>query len=146
VPPPLIARSALTGRTRASVIRQMAPQPTVRSGQQQLPLDELLGPHQWIALGFGIDPTTLVSSRDLATLNTLGARFICVNGAASDPRTLSLACDDPVFAGWARRARVAGILVRPDRFIADRLDPANDLEVLTPFTSVLSAAEPRPAA
>ena len=87
-----------------------------------------------------------MSSRDLAALEALGARFICVNGAASDPRTLSLACDDPVFAGWARRARVAGILVRPDRFIADRLDPANDLDVLTPFISVPARGEPRLAA
>jgi 3-(3-hydroxy-phenyl)propionate hydroxylase len=146
VPSPSISRSALTGRNRTSVIGQMAPQPTVRSGQQRLPLDELLEPHQWMGLGLGIDPTTLMSSRDLATLDALGARFICVNGASSDPRTLSLACDDPVFAGWERRAGVAGILVRPDRFIADRLDPKTDLEVLTPFTSVLSAAEPRLAA
>jgi 3-(3-hydroxy-phenyl)propionate hydroxylase len=146
VPSPSIARSALTGRSRASIIGQMAPQPTVQSGARRLPLDELLGTHQWMALGLGVDPRTLLSARDLALLETLGARFICVNGPANDPRTLAVACDDQAFADWARRAGAGGLLVRPDRFIADRLDPANDLEVLTPFASLPSAAEPRLAA
>ncbi len=146
VPSPSIARSALTGRGRASIIGQMAPQPTVQSSARRLPLDALLGPHQWLALGLGVDPITLLTPRDLAALETLGARFICVNGDARDARTLSVACEDQAFSDWARRAGASGLLVRPDRFIADRLDRATDLEVLTPFASFPGAAEPRLAA
>ena len=44
------------------------------------------------------------------------------------------------------RRDVKGVLVRPDRFIAARLDPGRDLSVLQPFAAALTAAAPRVAA
>ena len=43
-------------------------------------------------------------------------------------------------------ATSAGVLVRPDRFIAARLAPGRDLDVLQPFAAALTAADPRVAA
>jgi 3-(3-hydroxy-phenyl)propionate hydroxylase len=146
VPPPAIHRSALTGGDRDALIGQMAPQPTVSAGQGASPLDRFLGCHQWLALGVGVDPATMMSSRDLAILEALGARFICLNGPARRASTLSVICDDPAFADWARRRDVRGVLVRPDRFIAARLAPGRDLEVLQPFAAALTAADSRVAA
>jgi 3-(3-hydroxy-phenyl)propionate hydroxylase len=88
----------------------------------------------------------MMSSRDLAILEALGARFICLNGPARRASTLSVICDDPAFADWARRRDVRGVLVRPDRFIAARLAPGRDLEVLQPFAAALTAADSRVAA
>src|SRR5271166_5735621 len=146
VPPPAIHRSDLTSRDRDALVGQMAPQPTVSAGQGASPLDRLLACHQWLALGVGVDPATMMSSRDLAILEALGARFICLNGSARNATTLSVSCDDPAFADWAERGAVKGVLVRPDRFIADRLDPGRDLSVLQPFAAALTAAAPRVAA
>ena len=83
-----------------------------------------------------------MSPHDLQILDSLGARFLCLNGSAKDARTSANACADSVFEAWAKRHRVRAVLVRPDRFIAARLDPNADLSVLAPF-SVASA--PRPA-
>ena len=146
VPPPAIRRSDLTSRDRDAFVGQMAPQPTVSAGQGASPLDRFLGCHQWLALGVGVDPATMMSSRDLAILEALGGRFICLNGSARNASTLSVSCDDPAFADWVERGAVKGVLVRPDRFIADRLDPGRDLSVLQPFAAALTAAAPRVAA
>ena len=146
VPPPAIHRSALTSRDRDAVVGQMAPQPTVSAGQGASPLDRFLGCHQWLVLSVGADPTTMVSTRDLAILEALGARFICLNGPARNAGTLSVSCDDPAFADWARRHEVRGVLVRPDRFIAARLASGSDLDVLQPFAAALTAVDARVAA
>jgi len=137
VPPPEIKRSALTGAERDAVIGQMIPQPAVSSSQNSTMLDEFLSCHQWLVLGIGMDPVSMLSKRDLAILDALGARFICINAPKTNARTLSLASDDPSFIKWTRRHVVRGLLVRPDRFIAQRLDSSRDLSALTPF-----AAEP----
>ena len=146
VPPPAICRSALTSPGRDPLVGQMAPQPTVTAGQGASPLDRFLGCHQWLALGVGVDPATMMSARDLAILEALGARFVCLNGPARNARTLSVSCDDPAFADWARRRDVRGLLVRPDRFIAARLASDSDLDVLQPFAAALTAADARVAA
>ena len=146
MPPPAIRRSDLTSRDRDALVGQMAPQPTVSAGQGASALDRFLGCHQWLALGIGVDPATMVSARDLATLDALGARFIALNGSARSARTLSLACNDPAFANWAQRYGGKGILVRPDRFIAARLDPGRDLDVLQSFATALTAVDTRVAA
>jgi len=88
----------------------------------------------------------MMSARDLAILEALGARFICLNGPARNGRTLSVSCDDPAFADWARHHDVRGVLVRPDRFIAARLASGSDLDVLQPFAAALTAADARAAA
>ncbi len=85
VPPPAIRRSALTSGDRDALIGQMAPQPTVSAGLGASPLDRFLGCHQWLALGVGVDPATMMSARDLAILEALGARFICLNGPRGTP-------------------------------------------------------------
>src|SRR5271167_917338 len=146
VPPPAIRRSGLTSRDRDALVGQMAPQPTVSAGQGASPLDRFLGCHQWLALGVGVDPATMMSARDLAILEALGARFICINGPARSAGTLSVSCDDPAFADWARRRDIRGLLVRPDRFIAARLALGRDLDVLQPFAAALTTADSRLAA
>ena len=87
----------------------------------------------------------MLCQRDLAILDALNARFICLNGLASGPRTLSLHCEDSRFIAWAREHGVRGVLIRPDRFIAARLNPAADLAVLNFFAIAPAAALP-PAA
>jgi len=146
VPSPAIRRSALTSGDHDALIGQMAPQPTVTAGQGASPLDRFLGCHQWLALGVGADPAIMMSARDLAILEALGARFICLNGPARNASTLSVSCDDPAFADWALRRDVRGVLVRPDRFIASRLASGRDLDVLQPFAAALTAADLRVAA
>ncbi len=93
MPPPAIHRSALTASGKDALIGQMAPQPTVKSSHGEAQLDSFLGCHQWLALGFETDPASMLSSRDLAILEALGARFVCLNGLgpAKSPRTLALA-------------------------------------------------------
>jgi 3-(3-hydroxy-phenyl)propionate hydroxylase len=143
LPPPHISRSGLTGSGKDEVIGQMMPQPDVSSAQGCAPLDKFLSCHQWLALGVGVDPASLMSERDLSIFDALGARLVCLNGKAIGARTMSLECDDPGFADWAKRHRVKGILVRPDRFIAERLHASGDLQVLAPFASARSPAPRR---
>jgi 3-(3-hydroxy-phenyl)propionate hydroxylase len=147
LPPPSIHRSALTASGKDALIGQMAPQPTVRSSQGEALLDWFLACHQWLALGFEADPVSMLSSRDLAILEGLGARFVCLNGLgpAKAPGSLSLQCNDPSFIAWAEKHGVRGVLVRPDRFIAARLNPGADLAVLNSFAISPAAALPRAA-
>ena len=147
VPPPAIGRSLLTGSGRDGLIGQMLPQPTVKMAEGSFPLDRFQVCHQWMALGIGLDPATMLSARDLAILDALDARFVCLNGRSESARTLELRCDDAVFDAWAKRHAVRAVLVRPDRFIADRLDAGgHDLVVLTPFASARGVAAPPIAA
>jgi 3-(3-hydroxy-phenyl)propionate hydroxylase len=143
LPPPHISRSALTGSGKDEVVGQMMPQPNVSSARGRAPLDQHLACHQWLALGVGVDPASAMSERDLSILDALGARFICLDGEAKNVRTLSLRCADPGFADWAKRHRVGGVLIRPDRFIAERLHGSGDLRVLTPFAPARAPAASR---
>ncbi|MBV8521696.1 MAG: bifunctional 3-(3-hydroxy-phenyl)propionate/3-hydroxycinnamic acid hydroxylase [Acetobacteraceae bacterium] len=136
VPRPAIGRSVLTAAGRDALIGQMVPQPMVSSAQGIGLLDQHVSGHQWMALGINEDPALLLSNRDLAILDALGARFICLNGASLDRRTLALRCADQGFIRWAEQHQVGAVLVRPDRFIAARLDPGSDLEPLSPFASL----------
>ena len=147
LPPPAIRRSGLTGKRRDSLIGQMMPQPLVWAPQGPVSLDSFLTCHQWMAIGIGVDPWKMLATRDLAVLEVLDTRFICLNGRGSNPTTLDLRCDDPSFAAWVKRHSVRALLVRPDRFIADRLDPrGRELQVLTPFAQATHSALPRVAA
>src|ERR1700721_2723474 len=117
---------------------QMMPHPIVSAAQENEPVDAFLfdaflSCHQWLVLGIGIDPVSMLSARDLAVLDALQARFVCLNGGTKNPRTRSLQCVDSGFADWAKRHQVRAALVRPDRFIAARLEPEKDISVLTPF-------------
>ena len=125
VPPPAIHRSALTASGKDGLVGQMTPQPTVKSSLGETPLDQFLGCHQWLALGFGADPASMLSSRDTAILEALGAQFIALNpfGPIKSGRTSALECGDLKFIAWAGKHGVRGILVRPDRFIAAATQP-----------------------
>ena len=98
-------------------------------------------------VGFEADPASMLSGRDLAILDALGAQIISLNalGPIKCGRTLALPRDDSAFVGWARRYGVRGVLVRPDRFIAARLNASADLAVLNPFAIAPSAALPHAA-
>ena len=145
LPPPAIHRSALTASGRDPLIGQMAPQPTVKSSHGKASLDRFLDCHQWLALGFETDPVDMLSRRDLVILEALNARFVCLNGSARNPKTLSLQSDDASFVAWVRQHGVRGVLVRPDRFIAARLNADADLPVLNSFAVAPAAALPRAA-
>jgi 3-(3-hydroxy-phenyl)propionate hydroxylase len=151
LPPPGIHQSALTDKRRDALIGRMMPQPTVSAAQGNEPFDgflfdAFLSCHQWLVLGIGIDPVSMLSARDLAVLDALQARFVCLNGGTKDARTLSLQCVDTGFADWAKRHQVRAVLVRPDRFIAARLEPEKDISALTPFTLAKTAHPSRVAA
>jgi 3-(3-hydroxy-phenyl)propionate hydroxylase len=147
VPPPTIGRSALTGAGSDAVIGQMLPQPSVKTPDGSFPLDTFQACHQWLVLGIGVDPATMLSAPDLGILDALDVRFVCVNGRSDRPRTLELRCDDPTFDAWVKRHAVCAVLVRPDRFIADRLDPhGRDLPVLTLFARARGVTAPPIAA
>lgn len=134
VPPPEIGRSKLTASGRDALIGQMVPQPVVKGADGTMPLDRHLGCHQWLVLGIGTDPASQLSARDAAILGALGARFVCINGPRQAPGTLELQCDDAAFDAWSKRHAVRAVLVRPDRFIASRLDAQKrELAVLDPF-------------
>ncbi|HLN46841.1 MAG TPA: FAD-dependent monooxygenase, partial [Magnetospirillaceae bacterium] len=146
LPPPNISRSALTRRGRDALVGQMLPQPEVSAADgAAAPLDRWLGCHQWLALGVGADPAAALSRRDRAILDRLGARLAIINGRG-DASTLRLACGDQSFLDWAKRHRVSGVLVRPDRFIAGRLDPRANLQSLDPFAGATASASPAPSA
>src|SRR4029453_7492043 len=100
-------------------------------------------------LGFEADPALMLSRRDHGILSALDARFISLSsvGPTKSPQTLALQCHDSGFIDWAKKNGVRGVLVRPDRFIAARLDAGVDLAVLNPFAMALTAAlspAPRP--
>ncbi len=147
LPPPAIGRSPLTGSASDALIGQMLPQPSVETPDGSFLLDTLQACHQWMVLGIGVDPATMLSTRDLGVLDALGVSFVCINGLGKTPRTLELRCDDAAFDAWAKRHAVRAVLVRPDRFIADRLDSrARDLTVLTPFAQSRDVTAPPIAA
>ena len=135
LPPPQISRSALTGVGRDAVIGQMLPQPEVSAGGETRALDSFLGCHQWLMLGVGADPSTTASLRDRAILNGLGAAFIAVNAPRADRSVVRLECRQQSFLDWAKRHRLGAVLVRPDRFIAERLASGADLRSLDPFAN-----------
>ena len=141
LPQPHIDRSALTAARRDGVVGKMLPQPVLQLGGHGRPLDSWLGCHQWLALGVGVDPRAELSPRDRAILDGLDARFLAVNSAAAAIPTVSLQCWDEAFLAWAKSHRVRGILVRPDRFIAQRLDRRSDLRSLNAFAKVADEAE-----
>ena len=141
LPPPYISRSVLTGRGRDAVIGQMLPQPDISTADDTRPLDRWLDCHQWLVLGVGIDPAAALSIRDRGILKGLGARLVAVNAANAQAPNLRAQCNDQGFLDWAKRHRIRGVLVRPDRFIAERLDSQHNLRSLDPFASASATAQ-----
>jgi len=147
VPQPSIARSQLTGSLRDAVIGLMLPQPTVEWNGETTRLDRLQSYHQWMVLGVGVDPASLLSKRDLDILDHLDASFVCLDCSSANNGTVAVRCSDPGFKAWVKRYGVRAILVRPDRFIADRLSPRRtDLTVLNAFAQACRRTVLREAA
>ena len=61
---------------------------------------------------------------------------MAINSAAGTVPTQTLRCQDRTFLAWAKGHNVRGLLVRPDRFIAQRLDLRRDLTSLDPFAGL----------
>ena len=91
-------------------------------------------------LGVGADPAAVLSARDRAILDGLGAAFVAVNAPGADRPALRLQCREQSFLDWAKRHRLGGVLVRPDQFIAERLTPHADLRSLDAFVSAARAS------
>jgi hypothetical protein len=92
-----------------------------------------------LVLGIGADPLTTISARDRTVLHSLGAAFIVVNAPSADRSVVRLECREPSFLDWARRHRLGSVLVRSDRFIAERVASRADLRSLNPFANAASA-------
>ncbi len=75
--------------------------------------------------------------RGLQILEALGARFVSINATAAGGRTLSPQTSEAAFLDWARQNRFTAALVRPDRFIVDRIEKGKDLPTLRLFAPVL---------
>ena len=145
LPPPQISKSALTGSGRDVVIGQMLPQPDVSAGGETRPLDNFLSCHQWLVLGVGADPSAALSTRDRTILNGLGAAALAINASSADASVLRLECPERSFLDWASRHRIGGVLVRPDRFIAERLASGADLRSLDAFAAAARTPAIQPA-
>jgi 3-(3-hydroxy-phenyl)propionate hydroxylase len=146
LPPPQISKSALTDSGRDPVIGQMLPQPevTAENGEPG-PLDDWLGFQDWRVLGIGVDPVVLLSARDRAVLDRLGAKYVAVNATSAGRATLQLQCHNQTFLDWAKRLRLAAILVRPDHFIAQRLSNEAELSSLNAFAKVARHTQAEPS-
>ena len=90
-------------------------------------------------LGIGSDPAGALSARDRGIIDALGARMVAINTTDADRSTLPLQCRDQTFLDWAKSHRLGSILVRPDRFIAERLAPRAELRSLDAFVDAAHA-------
>ena len=118
------------------MVGQMLPQPIVTLGGHAQPLDFGSAAMNGWRLALAVDPRGELSPRDGAILDGLGARFLAINSAVGAIPTLGLQCQDQSFLAWAKSHSVRGILVRPDRFIAQRLDRRSNLRSLDAFAAV----------
>ena len=134
MPPPAIRRSALTASGRDALIGQMVPQPTVKSAQGESPLDRFLACHQWLALGFGPIPPLMLSWRDLAILDALDTRFICLNGLGREaPGRCPCSATTPASSHGPKRMAFAAFSSAPTGSSPRGLNAGADLAVLNSF-------------
>lgn len=115
IPAPDLGRSRLVNWKAGRPVGQMIPQPIVRAGGQLVMLDDLLGPG-FCLIALGVDPRRVLSQQDHASLSRLQARIIQIgpDGDAVDV--------DAELSRWSGLDRGL-LLVRPDRFLADRILP-----------------------
>ena len=136
-PPTRLSPSLLVDRGRdrlsGTILRHAEPRPGTAA------LDTIWGCHQWLALGFGHDPQALLSDHDRTLLAQLGTVFAAWNAPRSGPGTAALTTDDAAFLAWMRRSGARGVLVRPDRFIAERLAPGHVPACIRLFRTPMSA-------
>jgi len=118
--PPFYVAGWLRGApTPDSAIGKMIPQPLAANARGViLPLDELLGT-DFVLLGDGVDPSTLLSPEDKAGWDVLGARYVAVRSADEGTEGPDELVDiDGSLLGWMRGFGVRVVAVRPDKFVA----------------------------
>jgi 3-(3-hydroxy-phenyl)propionate hydroxylase len=130
-PPTRLAPSALVDRRREPLAGTILPNPAAAPGSTDL--NAVWNCHEWLALGLGQDPQALLPKSVRARLATLGTRFAAVNAPRVEPGTTALMTTDEMFLDWMRRCRASAVLVRPDRFIAERLVTGRTLACLGLF-------------
>lgn len=102
-----------------SAVGKMLPQPRVGNARGKLCwLDDLLG-NDFVLLGDGVDPRTLLAPAERAQWDALEARYLCVlsadqQGSGSD----DIVDLNGTLLAWMREHGAAVIAVRPDRFVA----------------------------
>ncbi|MBV8705218.1 MAG: FAD-dependent monooxygenase, partial [Acetobacteraceae bacterium] len=139
-PPTRHAPSRLVDRRGDKLSGTILPHVTPAPGSAAL--DTIWGCHEWLALGLGHDPRSLLPEADRTRLARLGARFAAVNAPQAGPGPTLLATGDAAFLDWARRSGASGVLVRPDRFIAASLAPGRAPACLTLFRPPALAGGP----
>lgn len=137
LPDPEIGKSRLAPGKRDGVAGAMLPQPLADGA----PLDGWIGAGRWCALGVGVDPERELTAPDLDRLRAMKAVFLRLDL----PGGPGLRVEDPEFLAWARTRRVRAVLVRPDRFIAERIERGRPLQCLAAFASLRDASAPVPA-
>lgn len=123
--PPLIAAPFLVaGWLRGpigddSIIGRMLPQPKVESADGfMLKLDDLLGTN-YVLLGDGVDPASLLTAEERAEWDALGTRYLAVRQVDQATETLDELVDlQGAILDWMRGFGVHVVAVRPDRFVA----------------------------
>jgi 3-(3-hydroxy-phenyl)propionate hydroxylase len=102
-----------------SALGKMIPQPHIatQSGHRAL-FDSILGT-DFAMVGLDVDPHTVVSDRELADWERLGARVITVRSSHSEPQTDADIVDfQDVLAPWFHKHGARVVVLRPDRFVA----------------------------
>ena len=118
--PPFYVAGWLRGApTPDSAVGKMIPQPLAANARGViLPLDELLGT-DFVLLGDGLDPSTLLSPEEKAGWDALGARYVAVRSADQTTEGPDELVDiDGSLVGWMRGFGVRAVAVRPDKFVA----------------------------
>ena len=120
----IFRRSALTGMGRDALIGQMLPQPDVSSGGDVRPLDGFFAAISGLCSASAPIRPPSCQPRPRHPRPGLARGCVAINATSADRSTLQLQCRDQTFLDWAKSHRLGGVLVRPDRFIAERLDSA----------------------
>ncbi|MEZ7006263.1 bifunctional 3-(3-hydroxy-phenyl)propionate/3-hydroxycinnamic acid hydroxylase [Streptomyces sp. AD55] len=118
--PPLLSGGWVRGPVGGgSIVGRMVPQPVVGDSRGRMTrLDDLLG-HDFVLLGDDLDPTTLLSEREKAGWDALGARYVAVRPRTSYTRGPDELVDlDEVLLSWLRRHGARAVALRPDKFVA----------------------------
>jgi 3-(3-hydroxy-phenyl)propionate hydroxylase len=117
---PTITAGWMRGELRdGSAVGRMVPQPRVANGQGQLCLlDELLG-DGFVMLGDGIDPASLLTPREKAEWDALGARYATVMSPEQRGNNATDIIDlNGTLLAWLREFGTRVVALRPDRFVA----------------------------
>lgn len=120
IAPPVLVDGWLRGPVgEGSIIGRMAPQPRVETTDGWMrKLDDVLG-RDYVLLGDGIDPSSLLSPEEKAGWDALGARYLVVRqrdqGTENPEEIVDL---QGVLHEWMRRYGARAVALRPDRFVA----------------------------